>query len=336
MADLDRRTVLAALGGAGGALMLPGLGGGSLAFAQDKIYKWGSSSLGSTGYQIIAVLAQAATKNSKQRHTSLATAGGSENMALLREKQIDFGQTTSTDWEPAIKGTGKFKGKPVPAVQMFAYTIWQCTPMVRADSPIKSLEDLKGKRVMPTTAGGATNGLFQALFKAIGISDKVNYTYGSWKETYDAFAAGAVDCIPTLLTAGNPSGTLKKLTTTHKVRILPVTPELIKKAQAINPGVMSFTVDPKTFPSIDKPTLMLSFGGVAATRADAPKELVYSVVKAIFENTDYVQKTGGVALKDVRLDFATKYLIDSYPVHAGAAQYFKEKGVWREGLKIAG
>ncbi|MEZ5818597.1 MAG: TAXI family TRAP transporter solute-binding subunit [Hyphomicrobiaceae bacterium] len=334
MTDFDRRSVLKTASLAGLATLTPSFV--TSALAQDKIYKWGSSSLGSTGYQIIAVLAATASKHSKERHTSLATAGGSENMALLREKQIDFGQTTSTDWEPAIKGTGKFKGRPVEAVQMFAYTVWQCSPIVRADSPIKTLADLKGKRVMPATAGGATRGLWDALFKAAGVAQDVRMTFGSWQETYDALAAGAVDCIPSLLTSGNPSGVMRKLETTHKVRVLPIDEALIKKAKELNPGVLSATVKPATWPTLAAPTLMLSFGGIAATRPDVPKELVYNVTKAVFDNLTEVHQTGGVALKELSPEFATSYLLPAYPVHAGAAQYFKEKGVWRDDLKIAG
>ena len=208
--------------------------------------------------------------------------------------------------------------------------------MVRADSSIQTLDDLAGKRVMPSTAGGATRGLFDALFKAAGLSDKVNLTFGSWSETYDALAAGSVDCIPSLLTNGNPSGTLKKLETTHKVRVLPLDEALIKKAQEINPGVMGAMIKPETWPTLTAPTLMLSFAGIGATRPDTPAELVYNVTKSIFENDEEVRKTGGVALRDISLEFATKYLMAAYPVHAGAAQYFKEKGVWRDDLKIAG
>lgn len=335
MTKLDRRSVLMGSAGIAGSAAL-GFSPFAEALAQEKIYKWGSSSLGSTGYQIIAVLAATASKHSKERHTSLATAGGSENMALLRDKQLEFGQTTSTDWYPAINGIGKYKDKPVNAVQMFSYTVWQCSPMVRADSTIKTLADLKGKRVMPATAGGATRGLWDTLFKVAGLEKDVRFTYGSWQETYDALAAGAVDCIPTLLTAGNPSGVMKKLETTHKVRVLPLDEDLIKKAQAANSGVLSAVVKPDTWPTLTGPTLMLSFGGIAATRPDVPKEVVYNLTKAVFDHAEEVRKTGGVALKDISAEFAVRYLLPAYPVHAGAAQYFKEKGVWRDELKIAG
>lgn len=329
MSSTTRRTVLKGISAGAGGLAL----GGLPAHASNKVYQWGSSSLGSTGYQIITVLAAAASKFTDGRHASLSTAGGAENMALLGEKIIDFGQTTTTDWHPAINGLGRYDGNPIDAVQMFSYTIWQCTPMVRADSDIQTLDDLKGKRVMPATAGGATTGLWTTLFEAAGLKDEVEWTYGSWRESYDALASGAVDCIPSLLTAGNPSGILQQLETTHQVRVLPVSEELIAKAEALNPGVKSATIGPDTWESLPEPTRMVSFGGVLATRPDVSEDVTYGITKAIYENAEFVRKRGGIKLKDITTEFATEVLMPAYPVHAGAAKYLKEIGVWRDDLK---
>ena len=335
MSILTRRTLLQGIGGAAGAAaMTPLLGGG--ANAAGKIYQWGSSSLGSTGYQIITVLSAAASKFSDDRHASLSTAGGAENMALIGEGILDFGQSTTTDWYPAINGIGRYEGKPVNAVQMFSYTVWQCTPMVRADSGIETLEDLAGKRVMPAAAGGATTGLWDTLFEAAGIKDKVEWTYGSWGETYDALAAGAVDCIPSLLTAGNPSGLMQRLETTHELKILPISQELIDKAAEMNPGVKSAMVTPDTWATLKEPTRMVSFGGVLAASADISEEVGYNVTKAIYENADFVKQRGGVQLKDINPQFAVEFLMPAYPVNAGAAKYFKEQGVWNDKFKIHG
>lgn len=334
MKNLDRRSVLRGLSTTAGAVALsPLVGGAPPSLAADRVYQWGSSSLGSTGYQIITVLAATASKFSDDRHASLSTAGGAENMALLGQQILDFGQTTTTDWYPAINGLGRYEGNPVDAVQMFSYTIWQCTPMVRADSDIRTLEDLKGKRVMPATAGGATTGLWNTLFEAAGIKDEVEWTYGSWRETYDSLASGAVDCIPSLLTAGNPSGILQQLETTHDVRILPISEELVARAEEMNPGVKSAIITPETWSTLDEPTRMVSFGGVLATRPDISEDVCYTITKSIYENAEYVRDRGGIKLKDISLDFATEYLMSAYPVHAGAARYFKEKGVWRDDLE---
>ena len=299
-----------------------------------KIYQWGSASLGSTGYQIITVLAAAVTKHSDLRCSSLSTAGGAENMALLGEGIIDFGQSTTTDWMPAIKGLGRYK-KPVKAYQMFSYTVWQCTPMVLADSDIMTLEDLAGKRVMPATAGGATAGMWKTLFEAAGIADKVKWTYGSWTESYNALKSGAVDCIPSLLTSGNPSGRMIELEVARKVRMLPISAELIAKAAAMNPGVMEATVTPETYKSLAAPQRFVSFAGILAVHPRIDEETGYAVTKAVYDNAAEVRKKGKVQLKDVEIDFATKYLMPAYPVHPGAARYFKEKGVWRDELTIA-
>ncbi|WPZ35981.1 TAXI family TRAP transporter solute-binding subunit [Thalassobaculum sp. OXR-137] len=335
MSILTRRTLLQGLGGAAGAAaMTPLLGGG--AQAAGKIYQWGSSSLGSTGYQIITVLSAAASKFSDGRHASLSTAGGAENMALIGEGILDFGQSTTTDWYPAINGLGRYEGKPVNAVQMFSYTVWQCTPMVRADSGIETLEDLVGKRVMPAAAGGATTGLWDTLFEAAGIKDKVEWTYGSWGETYDALASGAVDCIPSLLTAGNPSGVMQRLETTHELKILPISQELVDKAAEMNPGVKSAMVSPDTWASLKEPTRMVSFGGVLAASPEISEEVGYNVTKAVYDNAEFVKQRGGVQLKDINPQFAVEFLMPAYPVNAGAAKYFKEQGVWNDKLKIHG
>ncbi|MCR9073497.1 MAG: TAXI family TRAP transporter solute-binding subunit [Alphaproteobacteria bacterium] len=334
MTILTRRTLLQGIGGAAGAAaMTPLLGGGAQA---AKIYQWGSSSLGSTGYQIITVLAAAASKHSDGRHASLSTAGGAENMALIGEGILDFGQSTTTDWYPAINGLGRYEGKPVKAVQMFSYTVWQCTPMVRADSGIETLEDLVGKRVMPATAGGATTGLWNTLFEAAGLKDKVEWTYGSWSETYDALASGAVDCIPSLLTAGNPSGVLQRLETTHGLKILPISEDLVAKAAEMNPGVKSAMVTPETWGSLKEPTRMVSFGGVLAASPEISEDVGYTVTKAIYENAADVRKRGGVRLKDITPEFAMEFLMPAYPVNAGAAKYFKEIGIWDDQFTIHG
>jgi hypothetical protein len=99
---------------------------------------------------------------------------------------------------------------------------------------------------------------------------------------------------------------------------------------------MGATITPDIWKSLSEPTLMVSFGGVLATRPDVPEDVAYAVTKAIYDNAEFVRQRGGVPLKDITAEFATKYLMKAYPVHAGAAKYFKEKGVWRDDLKIAG
>ena len=305
----------------------------SPALAQDLI-QWGSSSIGSTGYVIIEALASTVNRHTDLQNAALATAGGAENMALLGEGMIVFGQTTSTDWLPATTGAEPY-GEPIDVNQVFAYTVFNCTPMVRADSEIQTLEDLRGKRVMPSTAGGSTAVLFRTLFEAAGIVEDIEWTYGSWRETYDALRGGAVDCIPSLLTNSRPSPILTELATTVPVRILPVSAELLQKAQDLNPGVIPGELNPQDWEGVQETTLAASFSGILATRPDTAEEIVYQITKAVYDNAEEVRSLG-VQLQDIDPQFATRYLLTHFPVHPGAVRYFKEVGVWRDDLTIAG
>lgn len=334
--DRSRRRFITNTGGlALGAGALAALGPLRGALAQGQILQWGSASLGSTGYVIITVLAASVNKFTKLRNSALSTAGGAENMALLGEGVIDFGQTTSTDWQPAIEGKGRYEGSPVKAYQMFSYTVWNCSPMVRADSGINSLEDLAGKKVMPATAGGATTGMWHTLFKTAGLYDKVDWTYGSWSETYGAIKTGAADCIPTLFTNGRPSAVVSELEVAGiPMKVFDLPEGLLKDAQKSNPGLLSAMVEPGKVKFIDKPTRVASFGGILAAHPRVEEETAYQITKAVLDNVDFVTSKGS-ELQDVSLDFATKFLIPDYPVHPGAARYLKEKGVWRDELTVA-
>src|SRR3546814_16009652 len=87
--------------------------------------------------------------SSRRRHTMCALVTGVQTCALPI-----FGQTTSTDWKPAAEGLDPYPA-PITVHQMFAYTLFNCTPMVRADSAIQSLEDLRGRRCLPSPAGSS-------------------------------------------------------------------------------------------------------------------------------------------------------------------------------------
>jgi len=315
------------------------LGGAALPFARitpataQQILQWGSSSLGSTGYVIIEALAWAANQFSDLRNSSMSTAGGAENMALIGQDLLDFAQTTSSDWKPAVNGEEPYQG-PVEVYQMFSYTIWNLSPMVAADSDIQTLADLEGRRVMPATAAGATAGMWHTVFQAAGLDDAVSWTYGSWRETYDAMKSGAADCIPTLLTNGRRSPILEELQTAMDVRPLSVPDDVVEKAQEQNPGILVATLTPEEWGALGEPTAMLSIAGILGAHPSIDEETAYKVTKAVFDNVEEV-RSKGVQLHDVALEFAVEHLIPTYPVHPGAARYFQEHGVWRDDLEIA-
>jgi TRAP transporter TAXI family solute receptor len=300
------------------------------ASAQQKVYNWGSSSLGSTGHVIITTLAATVDKYTDLKNSAKSTAGGSQNMALMAENQLDFGQAPSTIWKAALEGEPPYT-KKVRAVQMFAYTTFPMNPVVRADSSIKAWPDLKGKRVMAGAAGGATAVDYQMLGDVGGMDWKFNY--GSWAETHNALKQGAVEAIPSLTNSGRPSPSLAELEAGMKLRVIAIPDDVIAKLRSRNPGVLVHTVTSKEWPTVEQPMRMITQGGILAAHPDVSEDVAYKVTKAIFDNEAEV-RSKGVQLEDVSLKFATSQLIPEYPLHPGAARYFREKGVLPASQKV--
>ncbi|MFN4088675.1 MAG: TAXI family TRAP transporter solute-binding subunit [Alphaproteobacteria bacterium] len=328
---VTRRDVLAGIAAVGGTAAL---GRAGIAFAQDaKPLTWGSSSLGSTGYVILTTLASFVNKSTDLRNSAISTQGGTENIVLMGKGELDLGQTTSSGWSLATAGEKPFVEK-VPLVQMFSYTIFQTSPMVRADSPINTVADLAGRRVMPAGAGGATALMFRILMEAGGVGGKINWTFGSWRETYDAMKAGAVDCIPTLMTNGRMSPVMTELTAGMAMRPVQITDDLVAAAQQQNPGILVSTVEPAQWDTLTEPAQLITESGILATTPRLGDDAGYAITKAVFDNAEEI-RASGAQLRDVAPDFATRFLLPGFPVNAGAARYFKEKGVWRDDLTIA-
>lgn len=302
--------------------------------AQSTNLQWGSSSIGSTGYVIMEGLANTVNRNTDLQNASMATKGGAENMQLMWENVIQLAQTTSTDWQPAAQGAAPYP-EPIEVHQMLAYTLFNCTPIVRADSEIQTLDDLKGRRCMPSPAGSSTAAMWSVLFEAAGIQDEVEWTYGSWRESYDALRSGSVDCIPSLLTNGRPSPILSELGATVPVRVLPISDEVMARARELNPGIASGIIPGGVVPGVDADINAASFSGVLASQKDLDPEVQYQVIASIYNNEADVRQLG-VQFEDIGLQFGVDFLLEKFPVAKGAARYYKEKGVWRDELTIAG
>lgn len=333
--EVSRRDVLAGGGavvGTGALSMLPT----GDAFAAQKILQLGSASLGSTGYVIVETLSAIINKysNPKLRTSSMSTAGGAENMALLGEGFIDFGQTTSADWHPALNGLKPYK-KPVKAYQMFSYMVWTPVPIVRADSGINSIQDFAGKRISTGSSGGSATRLWKTLLDAAGVLDKVEFVAtGGWRGTYDAFRQNSVDITTAILTTGKPSPLVNELETSIKLRTIDVPAQILETASKKNPGVLTYQLTPKKWSTVEKPMSVPAYAGILAAHPRIDTDTAYNMTKTIYEKIQKAKKVPKL-LENIHLGFATKYLMKDIPVHPGAAKFFKEKGVWRDELTIA-
>ena len=307
---------------------------GAPLMAQTKGLRWGSSSLGSSGYVILEAMSNVANKHTDLKNSVQATAGTTENFALMGSGDLDIAHTTSIDWVAAFRGDKPFSG-PIEANQLLSYVKWVCPPLVHADSDIKTIADLKGKKYSASKPGSGAASLSRILLKHADVIDDIEWVYGGWKEVYNNFQVGQIDCIFGIFTNGAPIGLVTQVGTAVPLRALEYPQEILDAGAAENPGILTGELTPDDWPMLEAPVRTPLFTGVLGAANSVSAEDGYAITKAVLDNVEEV-KSFGKPLAGLGLEAAVGNLLEAYPVNAGAAQYFKEQGVWRDELKIAG
>ncbi len=256
-----------------------------------------------------------------------STGGSIFNLSAVNQHELDFGIAQS-DWHyNAYKGQGLFseQGPDASLRSVFSLHSEAFTVVVRADSAIRSFDDLKGKIVNVGSVGSGMRAMMQELLKAKGWSD-ASITMVDQVSTIDQaheLCGKKVEAI--VFAAGHPNGSIQDVTSACASRIIPVDgpaiDALIKQhpyyALAIIPGGMyqGNSKDIKTFGV--KATLI--------TSEDTSDDAVYQVVKAVFDNFDSF-KTLHFVFQTLSKDMMVKDGLIA-PLHPGALRYYREVGL---------
>jgi TRAP transporter TAXI family solute receptor len=303
------------------------------AASRRDVYRWGSSSLGSSGYVIMEAFSQTVNRHTPYRSSSQATAGTAENMYLIGSGKLEFAHSTSVDWAPALAGQKPYT-RPVRANQLFAYAVWQQVPIVQAESGIRSLGNLAGRRFSPSQPGSGTAAMYNVLLSAAGLHDRVRWRYGSWSEVYTAFRANQIDSVVGVLTNGQPSSGIRQLEANTSLRVLGIPGSVLERARSANPGILEDTLGPGQWDILPAPVRVPMMTGILAASTDVSPDIGYEVTKSILDRAADVRQFGS-HLSGLTPELAARHLIATAPVNAGAARYFQENGLWRSDLTIA-
>ena len=311
------------ISGCGNASTDPNSGNG-------KDYVWGSASLGSRGYVVIEALVSTANKTTSMKNSSVSTAGGMENLALLSQGEVQFGQAQSSDMYFAANALDPFKEK-IDFAQILAYGDSALPIVVLENSPIKTVQDLKGKRLLVGPAGGAAVPIMRAVLEEYGIVDEVEFVYLSWTEGPEAFKMGQVDASAAWHSDGVvPHKGFQQVAITNKFRVLEMDRDILEQVAAKNDGISVGTVKKEAFEFYEED--MVAPGVTVGLVCDPSlsEDLIYDLTKALLDNAADVQAIAPEELGQFGIDFALKGLVKAYPIHSGAAKYYREKGIWTD------
>lgn len=299
-----------------------------------NVLVWGSASLGSRGYVAVEAFCSTLNRFTDLKNSSISTAGGAENMALLQQGEISLGQGMSSDLSNAYHALAPYNEK-IEFAQLFSYTIATLPIVAMKDSGIKSVADLKGKRIQVGPANGGAVPVVRAVLEEYGILDEVELVYQSWNDAPDTLKLGQVDASAVWHTAGFIAHTgFEKLALTDEFIVLDIDEDVLRRVSEKNEGIVIADTLAKTFDfyTEDKPSPSLS--AIIVCDPDLDEDLVYQMIKTLFENEEEVLSIDPQSLYGFGIDTALEYVVPTYPVHPGAARYYQEAGVWKDHLVI--
>lgn len=256
-----------------------------------------------------------------------STGGSVYNLKTVRAGELDFGIAQS-DWQyHSYKGTSKFEGDtPYEDLRaVFSIHPEPFTVVARADSGIKTFADLKGKRVNIGNPGSGQRGTMDVVLAAMGWSiedfDVVSELKSS--EQSRALCENKFDAM--VFTVGHPSGSIKQASTRCETTLVEVSGPVIDKLIAENPYYRSAKIPGGLYKGSDNDTATFGVGATLITSSKVPEEVVYTVVKTVFENLKRFKRLHP-ALAILKSEEMVKDGL-SAPIHAGAVKYYKEKGL---------
>ena len=296
--------------------------------AQAQPIGLGSSPQGTATYQLAATVAKEITETLKLQARVQPSSGTGAMIPLVNSGEIDFGFCNSLELYDSFNGVGTFDKRPNPDIRAVAVLYPFVNGIfVRADSPIKSVRDLKGKSIaygftsqeiiktsvdaMLATAGltiaDARPVLVPNLVRGVdeliaGRVDVTPFSPGSAKVTEADAAVGGIR----YLDLGNDpaaEAALKKVFKTAYIARVNPAPHLV--------GVRA-------------PAYMMHFDFTMFANIKVPAERVKAVVAMLVERKDAMAATTppfrGLKAERLHINYGV-------PFHDGSLAYFKEKSI---------
>ena len=256
-----------------------------------------------------------------------STGGSVYNLNMIAAGELDMGVAQS-DWQyHAYNGTSKFekKGPNKDLRAVFSVHPEPFTVVARADSGIKDFKELKGKRVNIGNPGSGQRGTMEVVMGAVGWT-KDDFKLASELKSAEqskALCDNKIDAM--VFTVGHPSGSIKEASTSCDSVLVNVTGPEIDKLVADNAYYRMATIPGGMYRGTDSDTNTFGVGATFVTSSKVSEDVIYNVVKAVFENFDQFKKLHP-SFSDLKKEEMIKDGL-SAPLHKGAVKYYKEAGL---------
>ena len=309
------------------ALLLPA----PEALAQQKFITIGTGGVTGVYYAAGGAICRLLNKDRKAHgiRCSVESTGGSVyNINNIKAGELDLGMAQSDVQYNAIKGVAVYKSSgPYPELRaVFSVHPEPFTVAARPEAGVRTFTDFKGKRFNIGNPGSGTQAAMMDLLAATNMKTS-DFALASELKADEHGAALCDNKIDGFFYGvGHPSANIQDPTTTCGAKLVPLTGPAVDKLVAENPYYAKVSIPGGIYRGNAEPTPTYGVMATLVSSSRVPADVVYAVVKAVFENFDEFKK-----LHPAFAHLEPKQMITnglSAPLHDGALRYYKEKG-WK-------
>ncbi|WP_409524501.1 TAXI family TRAP transporter solute-binding subunit [Nitrincola sp. MINF-07-Sa-05] len=256
-----------------------------------------------------------------------STAGSVYNLATIRSGELALAVAQSDAQFHAYHGSEAFaeQGADPDLRSIFSLHAEPFTVVARADSDITEFDQLKGKRVNVGNPGSGQRATIEALMEVKGwtMDDYAQALELRAAEQSSALCDDRFDAM--MYVVGHPSGAIQEATTTCSSRLVNVMDPVIEKMIEENSYYRKATIPGGMYRGNDDDVATFGVAATFVTSAKVPDEVIYQIVKAVFENFDAFTRLHP-AFENLRKEEMVKDAL-SAPLHPGAERYYREAGL---------
>ncbi len=258
------------------------------------------------------------------RSTAQVTKASAENLNLLQagrgELALALGDSVSDAWQGKEESGFKTKLDKLRGISGTYNNYIQI--IANGDSGIKTLADLKGKRISVGAAKSGTELNARAIFKAAGLSyaDMAKVEYLAFGESVELMKNRQLDA--TLQSAGLGVASIRDLATSVKIIVIPVPADVVAKVG--DAAYQTAVIPANTYTGQTTDVATAAIPNFLITHSGVSNDLAYQMTKAMYENLDTLYAAHNAA-KAIKRENAIRGM--PVPLHPGAERYYKEVGL---------
>jgi TRAP transporter TAXI family solute receptor len=257
--------------------------------------------------------------------TRVESGGSGQNVQSIEEGRAQVAFTQADVAYIAYRRGTETDRHPYAQLRGIA-VLWMNTVQIAVprNSPVRSVSDLRGRRVSVGTAGSGSETLARIVLESYGLGyEDIRAEFLSFVLTTEKMRTGAIDAA--FIVAGLPTAAISQLIERPGLRLLPIPREHVREMRAQYPFLQPLVVPRGTYPGVDADIETLGVSSLLTCRKDLDQDLVYQLTKLLFDALPRLTKAHPVArLIDLEQAPATPI-----PLHAGAARYYRERELFQ-------